>query len=92
MITVVEEPHEYGRRRLCEPLPDSYWDRIQRPLCSPHLESSLRLLDEAMWASPAHGRALIQQAMGAIRQDQTAKALGLTVAQLLLTQADEVIE
>ena len=50
--------------------PGSYWDRVHRPLRSSHLGSALALLDAAMWASSAHGRALIQEAMGAIRQSE----------------------
>jgi hypothetical protein len=69
---MIETPSSlaYGGRRFSAPLPGSYWDRVQRPLRNQHLESALALLDEAMWTSPARGRALIQEAMGAIRQSE----------------------
>jgi hypothetical protein len=68
MLTSVKEPLAYGSlsRPKTDPLPGYYWYRVLRPLSNSHLESALALLDEAS-PSPST-RALIQEAMGEIRQ------------------------
>ncbi len=71
-MNVVSESRGYnGGRRFADPLPGSFWDRVQRGPRNASLKHALALLDRAMWIrSQAHRRALIQEAMGAIRESE----------------------
>ena len=72
-MIVVRESLAYGGRRYTDALPGSYWDGVQRGPRNASLQHALTLLDRAMWVrSQAHRRALIQEAMGAIRESEGA--------------------
>jgi hypothetical protein len=72
-VITAPQAERHNRRRKGYPLPGSYWDRVQRGPRNPLLRNALDRLNKALEAdSSPLARALIQEAMGAIRESEGA--------------------
>ena len=72
-VITAPQAERHNRRRKGYPLPGSYWDRVQRGPRNPLLWNALDRLNKALEAdSSPLARALIQEAMGAIRESEGA--------------------